>query len=623
MRMRGILPLTLVILFLNGSTESIWAQDGNQATKADENQKDELPDTLDEMLVLAAQGNPDILLGRTKVREAQATLNETKLQVAYRVADIQRQIDAAIETSRLTEKTNAEQLEAAKDSFETAMSRYQSGKFDRPSREELTRAQAAFVLNQEEHKQQIASLEAQLKQHLGLSPQNSELPQPLDEMLVVAQRSNPAIALAQAKLESAQAALHQSRLQVTRRITELFQDYSLLGSGNDVEQKFAGASLAVAKKELGNAEEVNKRSSSAISELEMERLRLAVERAETKYELAAYQRLQKMSALSAELRYLLGKSEPAMQETGAFFYWHANPREEGDLREYSWTVRENQAAAETDSGRDPPAAQRDDEESKTLTAATGLPSRRHEYARPPMPEEFRSTMKEELGFRINPENNLNQILFMLRDLHGLSVLSDRGRIDEPLEQQVGAEIDADTRMRSALVALSDVYHDICFVFRDYGILVTTREAAQSMYSATIPEWVPLTVPPPAGTAFNSTFPAREPQPLFVTLYGDGEIRTGDLAYIPGTTHHPESVYQELLNHFRTHREANRISSGSRTYPIILEASEDADMSLVAKLIELAQQAGAHSLQIRNLNSGTVKEQIDLTSDTSESRTSDK
>jgi hypothetical protein len=46
-------------------------------------------------------------------------------------------------------------------------------------------------------------------------------------------------------------------------------------------------------------------------------------------------------------------------------------------------------------------------------------------------------------------------------------------------------------LRSLLLAIADQIDGMCFVVRDYGILVTTTERAWSLPGATIPAEVPF------------------------------------------------------------------------------------------------------------------------------------
>ncbi len=54
----------------------------------------------------------------------------------------------------------------------------------------------------------------------------------------------------------------------------------------------------------------------------------------------------------------------------------------------------------------------------------------------------------------------------------------------------------DVPLRDALLALTDQMGDACFVMRDYGLFLTTRERAQTLAGVTIPEDVPYLAPMP-------------------------------------------------------------------------------------------------------------------------------
>jgi len=55
----------------------------------------------------------------------------------------------------------------------------------------------------------------------------------------------------------------------------------------------------------------------------------------------------------------------------------------------------------------------------------------------------------------------------------------------------GSQIELkETPLRTALLAIADL-HQVIFVFREYGVLVTTRDHSSTLQSATIPPRLPL------------------------------------------------------------------------------------------------------------------------------------
>ena len=68
-------------------------------------------------------------------------------------------------------------------------------------------------------------------------------------------------------------------------------------------------------------------------------------------------------------------------------------------------------------------------------------------------------------------------------------------------------------LRSVFLALADKMGDACFVIRDYGLFLTTRERAQTLAGPTIPEDVPYFAPMPMQGGFGGGgggFGARGP-----------------------------------------------------------------------------------------------------------------
>jgi hypothetical protein len=88
---------------------------------------------------------------------------------------------------------------------------------------------------------------------------------------------------------------------------------------------------------------------------------------------------------------------------------------------------------------------------------------------------------------------LADVVALLKTQHGIEIQIGPGVTpDQPITMSVN-----NVKFKDALLLLTDLYPDLCFVVRDYGLLITTRERGMQLYGAAIPADLPLRVAPPA------------------------------------------------------------------------------------------------------------------------------
>lgn len=117
--------------------------------------------------------------------------------------------------------------------------------------------------------------------------------------------------------------------------------------------------------------------------------------------------------------------------------------------------------------------------------------------RPEMPKEVRAALKQEgdVNFEGLP---IREVLAFVRESSGEKIIP---MIDSLAIATTWDEVSVTLRLgkvplRALLTALADL-QGICFVFREYGILVTTPERAATMYAPCIPEETPLKLDGPS------------------------------------------------------------------------------------------------------------------------------
>ncbi|MBI4602150.1 MAG: hypothetical protein HY721_09340 [Planctomycetes bacterium] len=268
----------------------------------------------------------------------------------------------------------------------------------------------------------------------GLAGQTAPLPSipgALEEQIAAAMRSNPDILVAEAKLRQAQAELNAVRLKVTQDVLKAHQ-----------EQRKQAELIGVIEQEV--AETTQRVQSGQATNAELSRARFAAVEAK-----AAFQQNE------AVLRYLLGLG--------------------GTLK----------ATAFADVSRDAGIA----------LAGPGLPGGATPPPpapkRPEVPEAFRAALEKAVDLYAGEGLPLPDALLTLQG-DPQPIFSFDGRMDAK-ELIVRLNVSG-VPLRAVLLALADQLEGICFVFRDYGIFVTTQERAGTLRSATIPEDVPLVGP---------------------------------------------------------------------------------------------------------------------------------
>ncbi len=121
--------------------------------------------------------------------------------------------------------------------------------------------------------------------------------------------------------------------------------------------------------------------------------------------------------------------------------------------------------------------------------APGLPP-------PRIPEEFVAFLDAPIDVFWDEGDTLEAVFDFLRESTDVNFLVDEAiELDAPF--QTSLEL-SELTVRKVLLALVDKFEGICFVFRDYGVFVTSRENAATLRSRTIPPREEL--PPPVGGA---------------------------------------------------------------------------------------------------------------------------
>jgi len=115
-------------------------------------------------------------------------------------------------------------------------------------------------------------------------------------------------------------------------------------------------------------------------------------------------------------------------------------------------------------------------------------------ARPPIPEKYRQLLEnKESRITINDAGKSAQFLSSIVELLSLATtINFVIAADFPLK---GFNF-TDAPPLQIMNALAEMTgNEACFVFRDYGVLVTTTETAKNIPGATVPEYIPYTGPP--------------------------------------------------------------------------------------------------------------------------------
>jgi len=109
------------------------------------------------------------------------------------------------------------------------------------------------------------------------------------------------------------------------------------------------------------------------------------------------------------------------------------------------------------------------------------------------PENLREILEGNIGTTFE-DVSLMVILDFISDTYEINITVDLA-FTPPTIRQIDLK---NVPMRSALLALTDKMGDACFVIRDYGLFLTTRDRAKTLAGPTIPDDVPYFAPVPAG-----------------------------------------------------------------------------------------------------------------------------
>jgi hypothetical protein len=269
-----------------------------------------------------------------------------------------------------------------------------------------------------------------------------KVPDKLEEMLALALRSNPEILLAESKLRQAQSELNQVRLKVTEEVVSLYYERR--------KQEELSAQLNQQLKVVQAAFRAGEIPSEKVIEAMIARSNAAAA----------------VPQIEAQTRYLLGLG--------------------GD----------NPTRYLLGLGGDAPGSQAMRQAGARSEVVTTLP-------RPEMPEKFRKILDMPASFEFE-DTRLELALEYFSTEYKTRFLIDAAATGEVGgESPITLRVD-DFTLLQALQAILDVgFSDargyrLCFVIRDYGILVSTPERARKLYGATIPPELPMdasAVPP--------------------------------------------------------------------------------------------------------------------------------
>ncbi|MCC6485924.1 MAG: TolC family protein [Candidatus Hydrogenedentes bacterium] len=113
--------------------------------------------------------------------------------------------------------------------------------------------------------------------------------------------------------------------------------------------------------------------------------------------------------------------------------------------------------------------------------------------RPELNKDARTETENALNAPISAEfeqETLSGIFAFISDYLEVNIVIDVGL--QVAEKKVSIRVE-DVPLREGLLALADVYGDLCFIVRDYGIFATTPERAATINAPSIPSGIPLYV----------------------------------------------------------------------------------------------------------------------------------
>lgn len=109
--------------------------------------------------------------------------------------------------------------------------------------------------------------------------------------------------------------------------------------------------------------------------------------------------------------------------------------------------------------------------------------------RPPIPDRYKEALDKPVTFNMEERTQFAEILQELIAQTGIQFVCS----EEVSGRQMTALSLHQIPLRQVLAAISEVYGGrICFLFRDYGVLVVDAASARGMTGATIPEYIPYT-----------------------------------------------------------------------------------------------------------------------------------
>jgi hypothetical protein len=116
------------------------------------------------------------------------------------------------------------------------------------------------------------------------------------------------------------------------------------------------------------------------------------------------------------------------------------------------------------------------------------------FGRPPIPERqehLRDELEKPTTLEVT-DSPLVDVVTILKQQHNILIQIGPGvDPDRPIVMSVGG-----ITLKEMLLLMTDLYPDLCFIVRDYGLLVSTREKGVDLYGAAIPADLPLEVAPP-------------------------------------------------------------------------------------------------------------------------------
>ncbi len=91
------------------------------------------------------------------------------------------------------------------------------------------------------------------------------------------------------------------------------------------------------------------------------------------------------------------------------------------------------------------------------------------------------------------DSPLTDVVILLKNQHGIEMQIGPGVArDQPITMSASG-----LKLKDMFLLMTDLFPDLCFIVRDYGLLVTTREKGMELYGAAIPADLPLLTAPPA------------------------------------------------------------------------------------------------------------------------------